>query len=269
MIPKKIHYCWFGGGNLSELEKRCIASWEKFCPEYEIIRWDESNYDVRKCRYMSQAYDAKKWGFVPDYARLDIVYTYGGIYLDTDVELIQSLDDLLDNELFCGQEDEITVNFGQGFGAVAGNVLLAEMMKQMEGMSFVKSDGEYDLTPSPYYQTQILRKNGFLLQNVYQSRDGVSIYPCDYFCPKNFSTGELVLSEHTHSIHHFHMSWKTAAQKKWIRRMQQFNRYFPPKLVRILLLPYTAACYIQDAGLKKTALSIGKNCAGTIAKILR
>ena len=102
MIPKKIHYCWFGGNPLPELAIRCIESWKKYCPDYEIIRWDESNYDVTKNKYMYQAYENKRWGFVPDYARLDIIYNYGGIYLDTDVELLNSLDDLLDQKCFLG-----------------------------------------------------------------------------------------------------------------------------------------------------------------------
>ena len=94
MIPKKIHYCWFGGNPMPEKDKKCIESWKRYCPDYEIIRWDESNYDVSKNRYMKEAYEEKKWGFVPDYARLDIIYNEGGIYLDTDVELVKNLDDL-------------------------------------------------------------------------------------------------------------------------------------------------------------------------------
>ena len=104
MIPKKIHYCWVGGNSKPPLVKKCIQSWKKYCPDYEIIEWNESNYDISKNIYMKQAYEAKKWAFVTDYMRLDIIYEHGGIYLDTDVELIKNIDDLLSNEAFAGIE---------------------------------------------------------------------------------------------------------------------------------------------------------------------
>ena len=109
MIPKVIHYCWFGKNELPEDAKRCIASWKKFCPDYEIIEWNETNYDVRKNKYMSDAYDEKKWAFVSDYARIDIIYNYGGIYLDTDVELLRPLDELLKDKMFCGWESRDSI----------------------------------------------------------------------------------------------------------------------------------------------------------------
>ena len=131
MIPKIIHYCWFGGNEIPENDKKCIESWKKYCPDYKIIRWDESNYDYKKNSYMREAYEAKKWGFVPDYARLDIIYNYGGIYLDTDVELLKSLDEILDCEGFFGFESENLVNLGLGFGAVKGNEIIRDMMLQL------------------------------------------------------------------------------------------------------------------------------------------
>ena len=109
MIPKIIHYCWFGGAELPEKDRKCIESWKKFCPDYQIIEWNENNYDVTKNTYMYQAYQAKKWGFVPDYARLDIIYQHGGIYLDTDVELVKNLDSLLENDAFMGFVSPLTV----------------------------------------------------------------------------------------------------------------------------------------------------------------
>ena len=118
MIPKIIHYCWFGGTEIPEADQKCMASWRKYCPDYTIMRWDESNYDYTKNQYMREAYEAKKWGFVPDFARLDIVYTYGGIYLDTDVEIIRNIDDLLVNSAYMGFESGgAAVNPGLGFGA--------------------------------------------------------------------------------------------------------------------------------------------------------
>lgn len=125
MIPKIIHYCWVGNCQKPKSVLYCIESWRKFCPDYRIIEWNESNYDFSKNKYMWQAYEAKKWGFVPDYARLDIVYQYGGIYLDTDVELVKNIDELLSHKAFMGFEDtgdgEFFVNCGHGFGAEPGN----------------------------------------------------------------------------------------------------------------------------------------------------
>ena len=121
MIPKVIHYCWFGGNPIPEKDRRYIEGWKEKCPDYEIIEWNERNYDVSKNKYMAQAYEEKKWGFVSDYARLDLVYQYGGIYFDTDVELLKPLDNLLELEMFCGFESTKYVNFGIGFGAEKEN----------------------------------------------------------------------------------------------------------------------------------------------------
>ena len=117
MIPKKIHYCWFGGNPLPELAIKCLESWKKYCPDYEIIEWNETNFNLDSCEYVREAYQAKKWAFVSDYARLKVVYDNGGIYLDTDVELIKSLDRLLKNKSFFGTETTGVVATGLGFGA--------------------------------------------------------------------------------------------------------------------------------------------------------
>ena len=139
MIPKIIHYCWFGGESLPESAIKCINSWKKFCPDYEIIRWDESNYDVTKNVYMKEAYEAKKWGFVPDYARLDIVYNYGGIYMDTDVELLKPLDDLLGCNAYMGVEKPGIVALGLGFGAEKGNSVIGDLLEEYNDKRFINN----------------------------------------------------------------------------------------------------------------------------------
>lgn len=207
MIPKIIHYCWFGKGKIPDIDQMRIESWRRYCPDYEIRLWNEENYDISKCEYMLEAYEAGKWGFVPDYARLDIVCAHGGIYLDTDVELIKPLDNLLENRMFCGFEEDDCVNFGSGFGSVPGHPMLAEMMRRYENIHFRKPDGSFNLTPSPAYQTEVLVAHGLALNNRKQIIEDVTVYPKEYFCPKDYITGVLSITESTYSVHHFAMSW--------------------------------------------------------------
>ena len=218
MIPKIIHYCWFGGNKLPESAIRCIESWKKFCPDYKIIEWNESNYNVRKNKYMSDAYDKKKWAFVSDYARVDVVYEHGGIYMDTDVELLKPLDAFLNNEIYCGWESrdmmqdgkgmENSVNFGLGFGAEKESKILKDILELYEDISFINQDGSLNLMACPHYQTMILKKYGIDdSKRTYQKINGIVVYPERYFSPKSLQTGELTITEDTVSIHHFSMSW--------------------------------------------------------------
>ena len=171
-IPKHIHYFWFGNSEIPDEFKRNIETWHKYCPDYEITGWNESNYDITKNKYMNQAYEEKKWGFVPDYARLDVIYTYGGIYLDTDVEVIRPLDELLKCDMFCGFESSYNVNFGQGFGAVKQHPIIKKMLELYDELEFKNLDGTLNLIPSPVYQTRSLcelglRKNGKVQKLIY------------------------------------------------------------------------------------------------------
>lgn len=206
-IPKKIHYCWFGGKPISPELQSYMKTWRYYCPDYEIIRWDESNYDVTKNEYMWQAYEAKKWGFVPDYARLDIIYEHGGIYLDTDVEVIQSLDDLLNDEMFCGFEQSGCINFGNGFGAVKDNVLIRELREAYNQVQFLKSDGSLNITPCVYYQEPVLERFHVQFNGKYQKRNGVVIYPSEVLDAQNHWSKKVNLTEKTRSLHHYASSW--------------------------------------------------------------
>lgn len=155
MIPKKIHYCWFGGNPKPEIIERCIASWHNFCPGWEIIEWNEENYDINAIAYMAEAYAAKKWAFVSDVARLDIVAKHGGIYLDTDVELLAPIEDLIGNGAFFFFETERNVNTGQGFGAVEGHPAVTAMLRYYDSRPFLKNSRQ-DLTPCPVGNTEML-----------------------------------------------------------------------------------------------------------------
>lgn len=230
MIPKIIHYCWFGGNPLPELAQKCIASWKKYCPDYEIKEWNESNYDVTKNAYMYEAYQAKKWGFVPDYARLDIIYEYGGIYLDTDVELLRSLDGFLSQEAFMGFEDESHINFGQGFGAVPGHVMLKRVLEDYADRHFFLPDGMPDLVPSPKINTAVLLKCGMVPNSTLQEVDGLAVYPTEYFCPKDFASKKLKITKNTVSIHHFDGSWVPENEKYRHELRAKLYKVFPKKL---------------------------------------
>ncbi len=202
MIPKIIHYCWIGGKPLTSLAQKCVDSWHRIMPDYEIKLWNESNYDFTKNTFMANAYKQKKWGFVPDYARLDIIYNYGGIYLDTDVEALKSFDDFLKYPAFCGFESQHFIALGLGFGAEKGNPIIKKMMTQYENMDFKLSKetlgqaslyskiqaGKWqkeNLIPSPLLQTQFLVENyGLKQNNSRQSLEGMEVFPSSYFCPK-------------------------------------------------------------------------------------
>lgn len=232
MIPKVIHYCWFGGAPIPEEDRKCIESWKRYCPDYEIRRWDESNYDVSKNAYMAQAYQAKRWAFISDYARLDVIYQYGGIYLDTDVELLKPLDPLLEKKTFFGIEEgeknKYMVALGLGFGSVPGRALLKEMLDLYDTLSFIK-DGKPDLTPSPKILADYLRSKGYTGANEYQDIDGAELLPTEYLCPQNYVTGKLHVTPRTYSIHWYHASWKTEEEKRQAKRYQRAAKLLGPR----------------------------------------
>lgn len=212
-IPKKIHYCWFGGKDIPNHLKCYMETWHKFCPDYEIIRWDETNYDISKNRYMREAYECKRWGFVPDYARLDIVYNEGGIYLDTDVELLSSLDRLLCDEMFCGFCGNFEIALGIGFGAVKGHKFIKKMRDYYDNFSFYLQNGQLNLKTCYEYQNPVFENCGFQLENMYQKRNGIVLYPSEVLSPdmglisKNYT-------ENTVAVHHFEYSWGSEEERK-------------------------------------------------------
>ena len=255
-IPKKIHYCWFGNGPIPEKDKKCIESWKKYCPDYEIIKWDESNYDITKNKYMHEAYINKKWGFVPDFARLDIIYNEGGFYLDTDVELVKSLDELIDCGGFMGFEGGTHISPGLGFGAYPKHPMIKELMSIYQDITFVNEDGSFNITPSPVMNTNFLVDKGFLLNNTYQEIDDFCVFPSDYFCPMDYNTGLITLTDNTVSIHRYNMSWVDPVVKKWHYREQKLNqkinRNVSRIIIRIVSFPDRVLNKFKKLGLKGT-----------------
>lgn len=227
MIPKKIHYIWLGGKPLPPLAKKCLSSWTKFMPDYEIVRWDESNFDFHSCEYARQALEAKKWAFASDYARFKILYEQGGVYLDTDVELVQSLEPILEQGPYMGFEVDfcdsdrgaaasglgLAVNSGLGLAANPGLAIYKNIIDSYENDQFVKEDGGYDLTTVVARVTNILRENGLNDVPGIQEVAGVRIYPSEYFCPKDPLSLRLNLTENSYSIHHYDGSWTTKKEK--------------------------------------------------------
>lgn len=213
MIPKIIHYCWFGKGQKPKLAEKCIKSWKKYCPDYKIVEWNEDNIDISSMPlYVQQAYQAKKWAFVTDYVRLQIIYKNGGIYFDTDVELKKNLDFLLQYNAFFGFEDGIHINTGLGFGAVMGASVLAEMMQDYQNIPFIKEDGSFDQMPCPQRNTRVLVERGLRQNDERQILDeNILILPSIYFCPISTLTGKRKYSFKTIAIHWFAASWLTIA----------------------------------------------------------
>ena len=228
LIPKKIHYCWFSGNPIPEPLQKCIASWKRFCPDYEIIRWDESNYDVDKNLYTRQAYGQKKWSFVADFARLDILYHNGGIYLDTDVELLRNLDGFLYQPGFCGAEKWGFANTGGGIGACPQNSVVKSMLDYRQNAVFLREDGTLNLTTCGYFETFPLIAQGFEPNGKTQVTCGgeMTVYASEFFQPFDYMSGETHLTSNTYSIHYFSGTWlgrEAALEKKQTR--EKFKKF--------------------------------------------
>lgn len=203
MIPKTIHYCWFGRGELSAKAKKCIQSWKKYCPDYEIIEWNEDNFDVHQNEYTKKVYAEKKYAFLSDYARLKIVYEQGGIYLDVDVELVKSLDDLLENDAYFGFETKEFINTGVGFGAKKGSIAVKTLLEEYNQLL----DGTKNVIGCPKLNTEGVIKLGLERNGQLQKLADCTVYPSDYFNPYDDPTGRLNKTKNTYSIHWYAKSW--------------------------------------------------------------
>lgn len=208
-IPEIIHYCWFGKKPLPKLALKCIGSWRKFFPDFEIKEWNENNFDVNVIPYTAESYRRGKFAFVSDYARYWILYKFGGIYFDTDVEVIRSFRDIIERGPFLGIEKDrnlLSVAPGLGMGALPD----MEFYKEMTG--FFKAWKTQPQTPQPEallvkVTTELMIKKGFKREDIFQTIDGINIYPSDFFDPFDDYTGKLYLTENSRSIHLYAKSW--------------------------------------------------------------
>lgn len=207
MIPKIIHYCWFGGKEKPKCVMKMINTWKKYCPDYEIKEWNESNFDININRYCKEAYEANKWAFVSDVARLFALYSEGGIYMDTDVEVIQSLDKLLNNNVFIGFEGTKWIGTNI-IGAEKKNQFIKEFLNIYINAKFRNNDGSFCTNTNVERVTRLLKENYNLkLNGDEQILNGIHIYPTKYFCPFDYINGKLKISRDTYSIHWYSQSW--------------------------------------------------------------
>ena len=230
MIPKVIHYCWFGGNPLPKSAQKCIASWRKYLPDYEIKEWNESNFDVNIIPYTAEAYKAKKYAFVSDYARFWILYKYGGLYFDTDVEVIKNMDDIIAKGPFMGCENEakagttpsqlgvapglgLGVNPGLGLGVNPGLELYGEILDIYKYKHYILPDGSFSTDTVVTITTDLLCKYGLKNTAEEQKIAGILIYPKEYFCPKDWKTGKISFGLNTYTIHHYDATWLSCSVK--------------------------------------------------------
>ena len=236
MIPKVIHYCWFGGNPLPPLAIKCIESWQKFLPDYKIKLWDESNFDVNIIPYTAEAYETKKYAFVSDFARFWILFHEGGLYFDTDVEIIKPIDDIIAKGAFMGCEQDVNtkgrcimVNPGLGIGCPSKMEVYAQLLQLYKSLHFKNPDDSYNIKNIVQYTTELLMKEGLENKGGIQFVKGVYIYPSEYFCPINNVTKKMKKTPNTRTIHHYVGSWRD--KSRFERFKESIRKYLPDWLL--------------------------------------
>lgn len=245
-IPKILHYCWFGGGELSPLMANCVESWKRYMPDYKIIKWDESNFDVTINSYVKEAYECKKYAFVSDYARMKILYEHGGIYLDTDVELIKSLSQLVEKGPFMGCEKDASAGLGVapglGMAAYPGMAILKEYINLYDSIHYL-INGQENTQNIVHYSMDILKNHGLkFVDDIQVIMGDLQILPKKYLCPKDYDSGELYITPETYSIHHYSYSWADKHSLTVIERKRKIFKYFSPKTAQVIFDIYNHLC---------------------------
>jgi hypothetical protein len=256
MIPKIIHYCWFGNSGIPPDEESYIEGWKRALPDYDFRLWNESNFDVNSTVFTRLTAKAKKWAFVSDYVHAYAIYHYGGVTLDTDVEVIRPLDDLLErNTCFSGFEDGIHVAPGLIFAGEKRCVVAKELMEFYSNFEILNKDGSLNLLSSPKILTAMLLKYGLRQDNTYQQLGNMTVYPMDFFCPKSARTGLLTVTNNTYSIHHFKASWVSDhTLEKINKRWDIFAKYGESELSNHLIKLMDENEYLKDNNINTMAL---------------
>lgn len=259
MIPKVIHYCWFGRGEKPEIVKICMESWKKNCPDFKIIEWNEDNFKVDSCKYAAEAYANKKWAFVSDYARIKILEEHGGIYIDTDVEIIKPLNSLLDYKGFAGFEKELDGSFGVNTGSMMGaekhNEFLRQQLKKYEEYCFVEND-RLNLTTCVEYTTKLLLDYGLKLNNETQEVLNLTILPSDYFSSRNMKTGLVEETNNTVSIHRYAGSWADPVEQYGYTLKWKMIKKYGIKVGRVVYLLKYTKYIVQKRGIRGLTIKI-------------
>lgn len=260
-IPKKIHYCWFGNNKIPDDQKKYIETWKKLCPDYEIKEWNEKNFDINCNKYVKEAYEAKKFAFVSDFVRLYALYNEGGIYMDTDVEVIKPLDSFLEQKAFVGFESEQDIMTGL-IGAQKGNEWIKMLLEDYDEISFYQDNGEMDLTTNVERIVNKTKQNYKInLKSSYQELGDVTIYPLDYFCAKDWKTGIVTKTKNTYTIHHFKGSWHTKEENMFIElKRKLINKYDEKKAMKKYIL------YVRLYNLVRHPI---RTCNNLIKKIIK
>lgn len=243
-IPKIVHYCWLSGDPYPELVQRCMQSWKEKLPDYEFMLWDMNRFDIHSVPWVEQACAAKKWAFAADYIRLYALYNYGGIYLDSDVEVLKSFDDLLELPYFFGREhyfdmiDASNTIEAATMGCEKGNPVIKACLDFYKGRNFVKPNGEHDMLILPYAMALVFSR--YTLKDIEGIEDfdsdskKICLFPMDYFSPKNTRTLEVDATKNTYSVHHFNGSWYTKAQSVHVKLRIKLCKVFGEKIGEVL-----------------------------------
>ena len=233
MIPKKIHYCWFGRGEKPKLAKKCMESWVSYLPDYEIKEWNEDNFDLDKYPYVREAYDNRKYAFVTDVVRLYALYNEGGIYMDTDVEVLKSLDSLLQYKAAAGFESAREVSTGV-IASEAAHPVFKVLLDEYDGIHFVKPDGDFDCTTNVVRITKKLADHGLVLNGDKQAVADFSLLPRDYLCAKSPQSGKITVTPNTLTIHHFAGSWQDSNERIRTKIKQMLGVRLTDTIVRVM-----------------------------------
>lgn len=252
-IPKIIHYCWLSGEPYPELVRRCMQSWKEKLPDYEFVLWDMNRFDIHSVPWVEQACETKKWAPASDYIRLYALYSYGGVYLDSDVEIVRSFDDLLNRSYFFGREhtpdktenrDSIEAAV---FGCEKGNQIIKEALDYFATHDYLDKNGVLDPMTLPT-----------LLSLVIKGRSDIEVFPMDYFSPKNTRTLELQITKNTYGIHHFNGSWHSLAQQKYVQLRTKLCQRFGEKIGETISLFAIIPINLRYEGFIKTFRKISK-----------
>ena len=270
MIPRKIHYCWFGGNPLPDDVRKYIATWKEYCPDYEIIEWNEQNFDISCNDYVKEAYEAKKWAFVTDYVRLYALYHHGGIYMDTDVEVVKPLDDLLVYDAVSGYESKTSIPTGT-IAACRDNEWIGTLLADYDNRHFIKKDGSFDMTTNVKVITRLtVDKYGLNLDGTTTKfGKNMILLPFEYLCAKSYRTGEVIKNSNTYTIHHFSGSWVPKEEKHLHTQWKEYYHclsFLPKGILKSKIITLLAVIKVEGLSgvFKRICIKIRQYLGGEV-----